>query len=316
MQEIVTLYHSKQYDEILKRYLNRVKLIKYGSDEKKREKNIELLYYLFGVCAERGFYLDSIEVIKKLHELRPICLTQWTAEELRFILDAIIEAQIYCLINNKIDNLNIDYDIAGEIEKAIALQDQLFAQHPYDKRERQKDLRALYEEYKLGKLPIYTVEFLYPFAPIVPNYVFDLTECYPYISFEVKQEKRDCDSLTSFKFKAYGFINTRIDWEGPLWSNKCKLPPVAKALDIANLMLLHAVKASPGKMVTPYSIEQVSTVSMLQYRHDGEQSIGGGLITGTDFSAHLIGNNSKWHEFTPDEMQELNRRITRFCSYY
>lgn len=310
MQEIVTLYRNKQYDEILKRYLKRVKEIKYGSDERKREKNVELLYYLFGVCAEQGFYLDSIDVLKKLHELRPICFTKWTPEELRFILNAIIEALIYCLINNQIDKLNIKYDIVDEIEKAIVLQDQLCAQFTCANMERQKELRTLYEDYKSGKLPIYTIAFLYPFDPIVPNYVFDLSGCFPYISFEVSQVKRDDDSLTEYKFKAYGFINTRMDWEGPRWSDRTRFHVVAKSLSIVNLMLLHAVKASPGKMITPFSVEQVSTISsVFQYRYDGIQSIEGGLVTGTDFRAHWIGNNAKWHEFTSDEMQELNRRI-------
>lgn len=311
MQEIAIMYSAGQYDRILEQYLKESQFINHGCDEKKRRRDEELLYYLFGACAAKGFYLDCLDVLKKLHQLRPIIPEEWSDECLVFFSNAALEAVLYCLVNEKIDNINLPFDPATEAEKIICFQRELFNRSSCTNSERRKELESVYEEYKSGRLPIYTVEFLYPFDPIVPDYTFDISQCFPYITFEVRREKRNTDSLTNFKFTAYGLINPRMDWEGPRWAERRRFPVVEKALAIVNLMLLHAVKASPGKMITPYCVEQVSTVSMFQYCDNGKRSILGGLITGTDFGAHWIGNNSKWHEFSEEEMKELNHRIVR-----
>ncbi len=176
---------------------------------------------------------------------------------------------------------------------------------------RKEELRMLYDDYKNERMPIYAIEYLYPFEPIVTDYTFDLSPCYPYISFEVKKVPRGIDNYTSFKFKAYGLIKPDTVWRGPKYETSTKMYPIKDSLDIANMMLLQAVKASPGKMVLPYSIEQVSTASMFQYRWDEKEPILGGTITGTDFTTSWVGGNAQWHQFTDEDMQKLNRQIIK-----
>lgn len=309
MATISELYSQKKNNDIFEGYLKRVKEMRFSVKADRREKNAEILYYLLAASYEKGYYCDCLDVLKKLNEIKEAVITNWNAGQLMYFSKVALESLVYCLLNNESEKLMIAYDIATHIENTISYQDNLIQNYGLECGEVQNNLRFVYEEYKIGKLPIYEVAFYYPFDPIIPDYVFDLEKCYPYISMSVVRVPRDKDSLTCFKFKAYGFINIDLNWEGPRWENRHKLPAVKKALSIVNLMLLQAVKASPGKMVLPYNIEQVSTVSMHQYRCNGVQTIFNGLVTGTDFTAHWVGNNCSWHSFTPEEMQELNRRV-------
>lgn len=309
MGSISELYSQKKYNELIRNYLPRVSSMRVSSKVERNEKNTEILYYLLDSCYEKGYYFNLLHILKKLNEIKPVNLVNWNVEQIVFFSNAALESLLYCLMNNDSEKLGITYPIIPKVDDVISFQEELIRDHGVTLGDIPQNLRMVYADYKEGKLPIYTVDFLYPFDPIIPDYVFDLHECYPYISMEVRRVPRDADSLTSFTLKAYGFINTKFDWEGPRWETRHKFPAVKKALPIANLMLLHAVKASPGKMVLPYNIEQVSTVSMNQYRFDGMHTVFNGLLTGTDFTAQWIGNNCRWHSFTHEEMQELNRRV-------
>lgn len=309
MDSITELYSQKKFNELIEKYIKRVDDMRISSKAERNEKNAEILYYLFGSFHEKGYYYDVLHVLKKLDEIKPINLINWNIKQVMYFSNAALEALIYSLFNNGSEELEIPYPITDFVDSIISFQDELIREHKPPYGDIPKNLRMVYVDYKEGRLPIYTVEFLYPFEPIIPNYTFDLQECSPYISMRVERVPRDNDSFTNFIFKAYGFINTKFDWEGPRWETRHKFPAVKKALPIVNLMLLQAVKASPGKMVLPYNIEQVSTVSMYQYCSDGVHTVFNGLVTGTDFTAQWIGNNSQWHTFTQKELQELNRRV-------
>ena len=309
MENIKELFSHGRFFDLVDQYLEQGYNVSPSQDPQEDRKNLDLLYYLLAACRECGYYCNYLYLLERFDQIRPLARVNLNKSTLVIMLNFALESLLYCLYNNEIENLGIQYDIPGKIGEVIFFQDKLLKECgvPYSKR--QIELRNLYEDYKTGKLPIYTVEYLYPFEPVIKDYVFDLTPCYPYISLEVKKVPRERDSFTSFKFKAYGLIKPDAWWKGPKWETREKNPPVRKSLEITNMMLLHAVKASPGKMVVPYSINQVSTVSMFQYRWDGKEAILGGTITGTDFTSDWVGGNAPWHQFTDDEMVELNRRM-------
>lgn len=303
------LFQKGDFFEFINLNLPKIQNIRLGRKTKNNPQIINELYYTLAACEQCGYYCDYLNVLKKLHELRPIEESNWKPETLILISNFAVEALIYCLYNNQNEQLGLQCDISEQIEKSFAYQDKLIRNQSVELTQRQRDLRELYSDYKNGKAPVYILEFLYPFEPIIPDYTFDLSRCKPYISLEVKKVPRDSDNFTSFKFKAYGLIKPDILWMGPQWKMREKMPPIQKALPIVNTMLLQAVKASPGKIVLPYSIEQVSTASMLQYRWDESRPVLGGTITGTDFRAQWVGGNAPWHVFTPEEMAQLNERI-------
>lgn len=310
MEDIKSLFSKGQFDEIVKKYLKFSKEVKVSRDPVESKKNRTIVYRVLAACEQCGYYCDYLDVLKKLNELVPLKTSCWDKRDLAIMVDFALESLLYCLYNKELDKLDIKYNIPEQIEKIIDFQNSII-QNPNSTYSdtRKKELQALYEDYKNNHYPIYTIEYLYPFEPIVKDYTFDLSPCYPYISMEVKEVQRGNDNYTSFKFKAYGLIKPDTFWRGPKYDTQEKMPPVKKSLDIANMMLLQAVKASPGKIVLPYSINQVSTVSMFQYRWDEKEPILGGTITGTDFTADWVGTNTQWHQFTNDEMLELNKRI-------
>lgn len=307
------LFKAGNFFEFVNMNIKEVSNICISRDFEKNRKNANTLYHLAAACEKCGYYCDYLEVLKKLHMVRPLTLTNWDINTLILFSNFTLEALLYCLFNNEIENLGINYNISEQIESVLLFQDVLISKKGMCYTKQQQDLRALYNDLKQGKLPIYVVDFLYPFEPIVTDYVFDLSQCYPYISLEVKKVPRDKDSYTSYRFKVRGLIKPDMLWRGPKQEKQEKMPPIKKALSIVNMMLLQAVKASPGKMILPYSIEQVSTVTMLQYRWDEKEPILGGTITGTDFTAQWVGGNAPWHSFTKAEMLELNKRIV--CTY-
>jgi len=309
MEDISTLFAQGKWDIILDKYLSRINSIHITNNLKKCKENIDLLYYLLAACEQRGCYCDYLNVLKKYYKIYPTDFKNGSQSRVIGITNFALEALIYCLFNNESENLGIEYNIEDHINKVIDFQDSLVKKYGLDYDKPQIDLRLLFDDYKNNRIPIYTVEYLYPFEPIVKDYVFDLSPCYPYISLEVKKSPRDIDNYTIFKFKAYGLIKPDSWWKGPKWESHEKMPPVKKSLPIVNMLLLQAVKASPGKMVLPYSIEQVSTASMFQYRWDENEPILGGTTTSTDFQAQWVGGNSLWHEFTDDEMLKLNQSI-------
>ena len=312
MEDIFNLFSEGQFDELVGRYLEFVRGVKLARDPNKRQVNEKKVYHVLAACEQCGYYCDYLDTLKKLNELVPLKNSRWNKRDLAIMMDFTLESLLYCLYNNDSENLGIKYNIPEQIEKVIDFQDTII-QEPDSTYfpKRKEELRAIYDDYKNNRMPIYIVEYLYPFEPIIKDYTFDLSSCYPYISLEVKKVPRDIDSYTSFKFKAYGLIKPDTFWRGPKYETSTKMYPIKDSLNIANMVLLQAVKASPGKLVMPYSIEQVSTASMFQYRWDEKEPILGGTIAGTDFTAHWVGENAQWHQFTDEEMQELNRQITK-----
>ncbi len=291
MEDIKVLFAQGNWEMILDNYLSRIKDINITNKSEKNHKNIELLYYLLEACMRCGCYCDYLNVLKKYYKVFPADFINSTQQQVMTITTFALEALVYCLYNNEPEKLGLEYNIEEHINKVIDFQDSLIKKYEVDYDKSQLDLRLLFDDYKNRRMPIYTVEYLYPFEPIVEDYIFDLSPCYPYISLEVKKVPRDKDNYTSFKFKAYGLIKPDPWWQGSKWENREKMPSVKKTLPIVNMLLLQAVKASPGKMVVPYSIEQVSTVSMFQYRWDENEPILRGTITSTDFGAQWVGGN-------------------------
>lgn len=310
MEDIFSLFSKGKFDELVGEYLGFVHEVKPSRDPQKRQENAKKVYFVLAACEQCGYYCDYLDVLKKLNELAPLRNPGWNKRDLAVMVDFALESLLYCLLNNSSEDVENKNNISEQIEKVINFQDAII-QEPGSTYfpKRKEELRVLYNDYKNKKMPIYVVEYLYPYEPIIKDYTFDLSSCYPYISLEVKKVSRDIDSYTNFKFKAYGLIKPDTFWRGPRYKTSTKMYPIKDSLKIANIMLLQAIKASPGKLVVPYSIEQVSTASMFQYRWDEKEPILNGTITGTAFSAHWVGNNAQWHQFTDEEMQELNKQI-------
>lgn len=305
------LFSKGKFHEFIGENISLARQMKYTNDPIKVNKNINLLHHMLAACLQCGYYCNYLEVLKKYNMFSPLSRANISTESLMKILNFTLESLLYCLYNNESENLGIKYNIQEHIENTIRFQDEFMQKHiELYSDQRQRELRELYDDYKNNRLPIYIVEYLYPFEPIVKDYIFDLSPCFPYISLEVKKVPRDNDNYTSFKFRVHGLIKPDTEWKGPKYETCEKMPPVRKSLDIVNMMLLQAVKASPGKMVLPYSINQVSTASMYQFRWDEKGYILGGTITSTDFTADWVGGNAQWHQFTDDEMSRLNQAIT------
>lgn len=306
VEEISTLFSKGRFGELIEQHLKEAKSMKYTTNIQERNTNADLLFYFLAACEQCGLYCDYLDVLQKYNENDPIEYTKKDKRTVVKILTFQLESLIYCLYNNYEEQLGIDYDISVKTKEVIAHLDKLVKEVGGQYTKRQIELKALYEDYLENRLPIYVVEFLYPFEPIVKNYTFNLSPCFPYISLEVKNVPRDTDCYTAFVITAYGLIKPDSFWKGPKWETREKFPPVKRSLDVVNMLLLQAVKASPGKMVMPYSIEQVSTVSMFQYRWDMSEPILRGTITGTDFCSQWIGGNAQWHQFTDEELHKLN----------
>ncbi len=310
LAEISDQFSRGDWDSILENHLNAGKEMSLANNYEKRS----ILCYLLAACMQRGYYCDYLEVLEKYYNIDPDAFLHDKADMLKVILNYALESLLYCLYNNEDENLGIKYNISERIDQVLCFQDKLSKGVEECQNQHLCELKDLYEDYKNGRMPIYVVEYLYPFEPIIKDYVFDLSQCPPYISVEIKKVPRDKDNYTSFKIKAKGLIKPDTLWMGPRWECREKMPPIKKTLSIVNMILLYAVKASPGKMVLPYSIEQVSTATMFQYRHDEHEPILGGTITYTDFSAQFVGENSRWHEFTDDELLQLNKFIVNIFS--
>lgn len=221
MEDIKSLFSKGQFDEIVKKYLKFSKEVKVSRDPVESKKNRTIVYRVLAACEQCGYYCDYLDVLKKLNELVPLKTSCWDKRDLAIMVDFALESLLYCLYNKELDKLDIKYNIPEQIEKIIDFQNSII-QNPNSTYSdtRKKELQALYEDYKNNHYPIYTIEYLYPFEPIVKDYTFDLSPCYPYISMEVKEVQRGNDNYTSFKFKAYGLIKPDTFWRGPKYDTQ------------------------------------------------------------------------------------------------
>lgn len=217
MESMQELFSRGRFFDLVDQYLEQGYKIYPSHDSQKNRKNLDLLYHLLAACQQCGYYCNYLDILEKYNQILPLKHVSRNKQSLIIILDFALESLLYCLYNNESENLGIKYDIPEKIEKVISFQDNLLQECSTLYSKRQTELRNLYEDYKVGKLPIYTVEYLYPFEPVVKDYMFDLTPCYPYISLEVKKVPREKDNYTSFKFKAYGLIKPDTWWRGPKW---------------------------------------------------------------------------------------------------
>ena len=309
ISEIIELSQQGRWDDILTKYLNRVQDLRPTNNPPKHKENYEILSNVLVACMNCGSYCDYIDVLKRYYQLSHTSFFKYPPLDLKDIANFTLESLLYCLYNNKSENLGIKFNILEHIDNLLIFQNKLDYETGTSQDQRKNELVALYDDYKNGKMPIYVVEYSYPFEPLMEDYVFDLSPCPPYISLEVKKKPRDIDSHTHFRFKIKGLIKPDTLWQGARWKDRVRMPPIKKTLAIVNMLLLNIVKASPGKMVTPYNIEQVTSASMLQYRYNEKDTILGGTLLFSDFRATFIGSNAKWNKLTQEDMAHLNQLI-------
>ncbi|KAF5071760.1 hypothetical protein DSECCO2_209260 [anaerobic digester metagenome] len=302
---IVDLYNEKKYDIILEKHLQNALNIPFTRTSRKFAEQFANLKYTLFSSYFLGCYLDWLKLYKKAIAIVPLRESYWDPKERAFLAEASLEALCF-LFFNKNERAGVEIDIAEKIEKTIEHIPALFsaANIPID----QSILshQTLFEEYKKGNYPYYIVKFLYPYDPPFEKFTFNLQSCSPYILLTVDRVPREVDCYTSFEFKVFGYTKADTSWQGPIWEHRERFPEVKKALPLLNLMLLLAADATPGRFISPYCIEQVSSVELSQYA--GNDSIIN-FCMGTDFTAQMVGGNVPTHTFTSDELMHLNKLI-------
>ena len=149
------LFQKGDFFEFINLNLPKIQNIRLGRKTKNNPQIINELYYTLAACEQCGYYCDYLNVLKKLHELRPIEESNWKPETLILISNFAVEALIYCLYNNQNEQLGLQCDISEQIEKSFAYQDKLIRNQSVELTQRQRDLRELYSDYKNGKAPVY-----------------------------------------------------------------------------------------------------------------------------------------------------------------
>ena len=305
--EIEDLYRAGKYTEIVDGNLQHIYNTNLQRGKPSFLKKFEETKYILFSCFYLGYYNDCLKLLKKLTATVPVSDSLWKPFERANLAKISFFSLLYALFNREEIFPETEVDISSEIDKTLEYL------HPsYEAARLQLDSGFqrhidLYNDFKQGKQPFYSVKFLYPYEPPFGEYTFNLKQCTPYITLKVCKVPRDSDCYTSFEFVINGYTNADTFWKGPAWEHRERFPAVRKVLPLLNLIILLAAEATPGKFVAPYCIEQVSSVELAQYAYDGSAPIHSCL--GTDFTAHWVGGNAPKRKLSNEELSYLNDRI-------
>lgn len=309
---IRSLFCEKQYYKLLNEHLLGIlsqskRILKLGESDKVND-----FLCVIKSCVFCGAYAELLEL---LEELKKWCLIQKRSPSVDYLEYEFI-ALLYYLFNpddykvflglpelKSQDTLALEKKLENIIIKIIK---------EHKKTETEIDERIqkriqVFNDYKNGLLPFYTVEYLYPYKPPFGEGTLDLTGCGNYVSLAIKKVPREKDVFTSFLFKINGYTNGDNFWQGHSWINKERLPVVQKTLSTLNLILMSGIRAIPGKFVPLYTIEQVSSSCVSVYTNAGESLHQ--TIIGTHFDASWVGGNVPEIEFTEEQFRLLSSDI-------
>ena len=302
IEAIKDLYIKKQYHTILDQYLDEVIAYEFEENAPDLASKVDATVMTLYSCFYCGAYNETLVLLDKVSGIKFVKWGQWKIDFLHFRFDALF----YYLFNQEEYSSNVEEIIPRleEIVHKIVLEYESAGIHlDGDLSSRIK----VFEDYKLGHMPYYDVEFLYPYEPPFGGGVLDLTGCGPFISLTIKAVPRDKDVFTSFSFRITGYTNTDTFWPGHTWKSKERLPVVRKTLPTLNLILLRAMCAVPGKFVPLYNIEQVSSVSITSYAYDG--AIIRQTILSALFDAAWAGGNVPAISFNAEDFGQLSKDI-------
>lgn len=292
-----------KFEDILVEYYESAKRQKLNKKSKYSKRLTQLLgvYY---ASFNLGYYINCVFFGNKiLCELNKI---SFSYKDKQTIYHIYFESLLYCYVNKVDISEYINLSVSNEIKKIA--KHALVLNNPDN-----NELLSIYDDYNNGNLPYYTLNFLLPYPPLFKNYTFDLSKCFPYVSLTIKEFPRVLDDgiiqdyFTSVEFKVYGFTHKSSLWMGDDWEKREKLPHIKKCLPILNMLFLYAGN-STKTFVPTICIEQVSSTKITQFTYDGK------MVTnsmGTDFRTHWVGLNVPKHEYTMDELYQLNEWLVQ-----
>lgn len=304
---ITDLYAQKKYDEILEKHLENALTISFNRTSRKfPERFVELKFTLYS-CYHKGYFFDCIKLLKKAVGIIPFKQDYWSPQERVNLIEIAFFSLLYAYFNFDDSDFSDKDRIALGLEQVLAIISETYHSAGFVLDECIQRHIDLYKGSQKGKQPLYVVKFLYPYEPPIAVATFDLTPCYPFVSLKIDRVPRDEDCFTSFEFTVLGYTNADTFWDGPTWKNRDRFPAVKKVLPLLNIMLLLAAEATPGRFITPYCIEQVSSVEIYQYPYDGGEAVH--LCIGTNFATQWVGGNIPKKIFSEQELQYLNQRL-------
>lgn len=304
---ITDLYAQKKYDEILEKYLENTLNCSFNRTNRKfPERFIELKFTLYS-CYHKGYFFDCIKLLKKAMIIIPFKEDYWSPQERVNMLEVAFFSLLYTYFNFEDSDFSDKDRIKLGLDQVLTIISHTYESANFVLDERLQKHIHLYKEYQSGKQPLYVVKFLYPYEPPITASSFDLKPCFPFMSLKIDKVPREFDCFTSFEFTILGYTNADTFWEGPTWKNRERFPVVKKILPLLNMMLLLIAEATPGRFITPYCIEQVSSVEIYQYPYKGGEATH--CCIGTDFTAQWVGGNVPKRTFCEQELQYLNQRL-------
>lgn len=304
---IVEMYNAQKYDDIMQEYFENVRIRKIKPH--KQNAPIQLLELKFTMLTsyKAGYYFDYLELCKKAISEVPFSNEFWSPQDRVCIAEASLDSLLFCLFNKKECKLQ-KMDIIKSLENVIAKLPELYKNASIQLNEFYLKRKKVYDDYKTGLSPYFKVNYLYPYE-LPFEYKFDLKECAPYISLNVKHFRRDVDVYTLLEFQISGYTKADSFWSGPSWENRIKHLNAQRTLPVLNSMLLYLANSTPGKFRPLFCIEQIMSIDVTQFMSNNE--ILNSCIA-TDFSAQCVGGNAPEIDWTQQgALQHLNELIVQ-----
>ena len=213
-----------------------------------------------------GYYYDCLVTMKALFLDVQFESEILTARERAHFVECALESLLYFVFNKSSLVIDAEEKLEFLLKKAPIYYDNCSDYND----SKFRSIKSLYEKYKDGKSPYYSVSFFVPLILNFDHYTFDLTGAHPYRSMAIKQEKRETVNGTLFSITIDGFIKADSWWEGPAWANQQKLAATTLALNLVNRLLLIIAEGDAQDFMPRIRNEQLSSVTLHQYMGDGE----------------------------------------------
>lgn len=254
-----------------------------------------------------GYYYDCLITMKAMFSDVKFESENLEAHDRAHFVECALESLLYFVFNKSSLVANVEEKIEFVLKEAPLHYGNC---NEYDDK-KFHSIKSLYEKYKDGKVPYYSVSF---FAPIVldfDHYTFDLTGAHPYRSMTINKEKRGTVNGTVFSVMIDGFIKADSWWEGPVWGNRRKLAATTLALNLVNRLLLIIAEGDTHNFMPRIRHEQLTSVILCQYMGDGEIY---GFCDGTMFDGHFMKEWVQRPEYTHEELRRINRLLISNCN--
>ena len=301
INELKELYYNNQYSQLIEKIYPVIQKhgIRKGNYWSFDWYSCKLLCSALFLC---GYYYDCLLMMKLLFADISFESEILTAYERAHFVECALESLLYSVFNESSLVIDPNRKIELLLEKAMIYFE---SDSEYDDC-KFISIKNLYEKYKNGKPPYYTVSFFVPLVLNFEHYTFDLTGAYPYRSMEIKRKKHGTVNGTVFSVTIEGFIKADSFWEGPTWSNRQKLASTTLALNLVNRLLLIISEGDIQDFIPRIRHEQLSNVVLHQYAGDGCLYH---WCDGTMFDGQFIRKWLQRPEYTHEELEKINHLL-------